>query len=160
MPPRHAQRGTRGRWSLTSDFCAVEKLLHARTRSIPSYPTYQFLHPQQIISPRQLLLAFTVDRWASYTNIISHFERTSLSSSYQNLISVPSYLALPYSPGSLTSHMLARLITPVGWSDSDSDFERRPINTKRLSLSFPSDLKRFKRLKQKISRGLRSQILP
>ena len=57
-------------------------------------------------------------------------------------------------------------IAPVGWSDSDSNFEgndAKAINTKnrkRLSLSFVSDSKRFKRLKQKISRGLRSQIFP
>ena len=48
-------------------------------------------------------------------------------------------------------------IAPVGWSDSDSDFEKendaKAINTKdtkRLSMSFANDLKRFKRLKQKI----------
>ena len=57
-------------------------------------------------------------------------------------------------------------IAPVGWSDSDSDFEKndaKAINTKnteRLSLSFASDSKHFNRLKQKISRGLRSQIFP
>ena len=48
-------------------------------------------------------------------------------------------------------------IAPVGWSVSDSDFEEndaKAINIKRLSLSFTSDSKRFKRLKQKISRGL------
>ena len=50
-------------------------------------------------------------------------------------------------------------IAPVGWSDSDSDFEKvnevKAINTKnrkRLSLSFLSDSKRFKRLKQKVAR--------
>ena len=53
------------------------------------------------------------------------------------------------------------IYSPVGWIDSDSDFEKendvKAINTKRLSLSFASDSKHFKRLKQKISR---SQILP
>jgi len=56
-------------------------------------------------------------------------------------------------------------IALVGWSDSNSDFEKEnnakainTKNTKRLSLSFASDSKRFKKLKQKISRGLRSQI--
>ena len=58
-------------------------------------------------------------------------------------------------------------IFPVGWSDSDRNFEKennaKAINTKnskRLSLSFVSDSKRFKKLKLKISRGLRSQIFP
>ena len=41
----------------------------------------------------------------------------------------------------------------VGWSDSDSDFEKengaKAINTKRLSLSFASDSKCFKRTKTK-----------
>ena len=43
-------------------------------------------------------------------------------------------------------------IAPVGWSDSDSDFEKndtKVINTKRLSLSFASDSKCFKRAKTK-----------
>ena len=41
-------------------------------------------------------------------------------------------------------------IAPVGWSDSDSDYEKEndartiDLNTKRLSLSIVSDSKRFK----------------
>ena len=50
------------------------------------------------------------------------------------------------SPGS----NLDLYIAPVGWSDSNSDIEKEDAkaintkNTKRLSLSFASDLKRFK----------------
>ena len=58
-------------------------------------------------------------------------------------------------------------IAPVGWSDSNSDFEKEnnakainTKNTKRLSLSFASDSKHFKRLKKKRLRRLRSQIFP
>ena len=43
-------------------------------------------------------------------------------------------------------------IAPVGWSNSNSDFEKndtKAINTKRLSLSFASDSKCFKRAKTK-----------
>ena len=43
-------------------------------------------------------------------------------------------------------------IALVGWSDSDSNFEKendtKAINTKRLSLPFASDSKCFKGLKQ------------
>ena len=57
-------------------------------------------------------------------------------------------------------------IAPVGWSDRDNNFEKENVkavntkNTKRLFLSFASDSKCCIRLKQKISRGLRSQIFP
>ena len=56
-------------------------------------------------------------------------------------------------------------IIPDGWSDSDSDFEKEndakavDLDTKRLSLSVVTQ-NILKGLKQKISRGLRSQILP
>ena len=55
------------------------------------------MRPRYKSEVKQLLLVFTVDRWASHTNIISDFEQTSSSSRYQNLISVPSYPVLPYS---------------------------------------------------------------
>ena len=51
-------------------------------------------------------------------------------------------------------------IAPVGWSDSNSNFEKdndvKAINKEMLSLSFASDSNCFK---TNISRGLRSQIL-
>ena len=40
---------------------------------------------------KKLSLAFTVDRWASMQTLFWTSSKTSLSSSYQNLISVPSY---------------------------------------------------------------------
>ena len=48
-------------------------------------------------------------------------------------------------------------IAPVGWSDSDSNFEKdndvKAINKEMLSLSFASDSKCFKRAKTNISKG-------
>ena len=55
-------------------------------------------------------------------------------------------------------------IAPVGWSDSDCDFEKendtKAINTKRLSLSFASDLKHFKRAKTKDIEGTKKPNPP
>ena len=54
-------------------------------------------------------------------------------------------------------------IARVGWSNSDSDFEKndtKAINTKRLSLSFASDSKCFKRAKTKEIAGAKKSYPP
>ena len=109
-------------------FCAAEKLLCAQKGSVPSYPTYQFLHPQQLIScalktqkrSQATFASFYCRQVASHTNIVSDLEQNFLE---QQLPKSNFRSKLPRFTlrKSFSDHFRAHLAAPTEWVSSQSN---------------------------------------